>query len=436
MNLTIAELAELPLSAALVDGEEVVARTPEWRGAAPGAVGYRVRRNRLVVSTDDAHPMCATVVDRLLDEIDATTASLPRRQALRATMLAASLRIVAGRAVPDSGTSTDVLEHACAGIASRTALTVMIEEHEPFAVLAPAAAALVLVQFAANAERHDHAESVTLRGTGHTFTVSWQGWPGSPGIATARRRAERERWGLGFARIAADSIGGVLYPPVEDRDGMRCAVLEVGLNHLALPLALISDGAVRKATRAWDEETSLHAGSVVAAEGRAGRCAAAAASAPGVIAHVDGWTARTGRRGVWVAVPPDTIVDRARDVLDGMVHERALWDGVPEPGRSRIVALAAILAAMLGADLVRVPGETWNRRARQVADAYGLGMTVPHFNGLGAVDPRVALFLAAEYGEELEVDGDDLYLRIAENRGEDPLLRVFLSPGDNSLKLS
>jgi hypothetical protein len=436
VNLTLAELAELPLAAALVDGDEVVARTPEWRDAAPGAVCYRVRRNRLVVSTDTTHPMCAPVLDRLLDEIDGTAASLPRRQALRATMLAASLRIVAGRAVSDSGTSADVLEHACAGIASRTALEVALEEHEPFAVLAPAAAALVLVQFATNAERHDRAESLVLRAAGRTFTVAWQGWPGSPGAPTARRRAERQRWGLGFARIAADSIGGVLYPPVQDRDGERCAVLEVGLNHLALPLALIRDGYVSKATRAWDEETSLRPGSAVAAEARAGRCAAAAVLAPGVITRVDGWTARTGRGGVWVAVPPDAIVDRARDVLDGMVHERALWDGVPEPARSRIVAFASILAAMLGADLVRVPGDTWNRRARQVADAYRLAMPVPHFSGAGAVDPRVALFLAAEYGEALEVEGDDLYLRVDGDRGDDPLLRVFLSPGDDSLKLS
>jgi hypothetical protein len=436
VNLTLAEIAELPLAAALVDGDDVVARTPEWQDAAPGAVGYRVRRNRLVVSTDNTHPMCAPVLDRLLDEIDGTAASLPRRQALRATMLAASLRIVAGRAVSDSGTSADVLEHACAGIASRTALDVTIEEHEPFAVLAPAAAALVLVQFATNAERHDHAESVVLRAAGRIFTVAWQGWPGSPGAPTARRRAERQRWGLGFARIATDSIGGVLYPPVRERDGERCAVLEVGLNHLALPLALIRDGCIRKATRAWDEETSLRPGSAVAAEARAGRCATAAVLAPGVIARVDGWAARTGRGGVWVAVPPDAIVDRARDVLDGMVHERALWEGVHEPARSRIVALASILAAMLGADLARVPGDTWNRRALQVAEAYGLAMPVPHFSGAGAVDPRVALFLAAEYGEALEVEGDDLYLRVDGDHGDDPLLRVFLSPGDDSLKLS
>jgi hypothetical protein len=436
MNLTIAELAELPLAAALLDGEEVVARTPEWHEAAPGVVAYRVRRNRLVVSSDETHPMCAPVLDRLLAEIDITAAALPRRQALRVTMLAASLRIVAGRHISDAGTSADVLEHACAGIASRTALRVGIEEDGRFAVLAPAVAALVLVQFASNAERHDNADCVTLRAAAGSFTVRWQASPGSPGAATARRRAERQRWGLGFARIAADSIGGVLYPPAADGEGARSAVLEVGLNHLALPLALIADGRVRKATRAWDEETSLRPGAGLAGHDRARRCAAAAVSAPGAIVRVDGWSARSGRAGVWVAIPPDGIVDRARDVLDGMVHERALWDGVPEPGRSRLVALAAILAAMLGADLVRVPSDTWNRRAPEVAAAYRLAMPVPQFSGVGAVDPRVALFLAAEFGEALETEGDDLYLRIAADRRDDPLLRVFLSPGDDSLKLS
>jgi hypothetical protein len=136
-----------------------------------------------------------------------------------------------------------------------------------------------------------------------------------------------------------------------------------------------------------------------------------------------------------VAIPPDGIVDRARDVLDGMVHERALWDGVPEPQRSRIVALAAILAAILGAELARVPGDTWNRRAQEVARAYGLTMPLPRFTGVGAVDPRVALFLAAEFGEALETEGDELLLRVAADRLDDPLLAVFLSPGDDSLKL-
>jgi hypothetical protein len=435
VNLTLAELAELPLAAAAFDGDDIVARTPEWRDAAPGTVCYRVHRARLVVSTENPHPACAPVLTRLLDEIAGIVLALGHRQALRVGMLAASLRMVAGRAAGTSGTSLDVLEHACAGIASRTALSVAIERDDCFPVLDPAVAALALVQFAANAERHDHASAVSLRASEHTLSVTWDGSPGSPGARTARRRAERERWGLGFARIAADSIGGAVYPPVDD-DGRRTASLEVGLNRLALPLALVAEGTVVKATRAWDEETRLLPGAEIPASSRATLCAAAARAGGGAIARSEGWCARSAAGGTWIAIPPDSATDRARDVLDGMVHERALWDGVPEPGRSRIVALAAILASMLGADLVRVPGATWNRRAPEMARAYGLRMPLPRFLGAGAVDPRVALFLAGEFGDALEADGDDLYLRIAPAHRHDDLVRAFLSEGDDSLKLS
>ncbi len=119
-------------------------------------------------------------------------------------MLAASLRAVAGRVVETAGTSADVLEHACAGIASRTALQVSVVHDQPFAVLGPAVAALVLVQLATNAETHDGATSVTLSGTRHSFTVEWQSrgrtratWNGTPprGPRTLgpRVRADRRR---------------------------------------------------------------------------------------------------------------------------------------------------------------------------------------------------------------------------------------------------
>ncbi len=157
---------------------------------------------------------------------------------------------------------------------------------------------------------------------------------------------------------------------------------------------------------------------------------------PGTIATVEGWCARTGRAGTWVMIPPDGVVERARDVLDGMVHERALWDGVPEPARSRIVALAAIVGSMLGVDLERVPGDTWNRRARAVADAYGLAMPVPVFHGVGAIDPRVALLVARECGEALEADGDELYLRVRRDSRDHPLALALLADGDSAIKLS
>ncbi|HSP64846.1 MAG TPA: hypothetical protein VLO10_01525 [Candidatus Deferrimicrobium sp.] len=437
MNLTIGEVAGLPLAAALLNGTAVLAGTPEWRGSAPGSVSYPVRQARLVVSTDAAPAAaCAAVVDALLDELDATSAGLPHRQALRVAMLAASLRIVAGRDAQAAGTSADVLEHACAGIASRTALEVSVIDEGPFTVLAPAVAALVLVQLAANAERHDGAPSVELRAARGCFFVGWHGAADRAAATTARRRDDRGRWGLGFARIAADSIGGAVHPPVRGAEGVRSAVLETGLDRLCLPLALVRGSTVHKATRAWDEETGLLPGCDLPPEGRAARCAAAATRSPGVIARVAGWCARTARGGTWVAIPPDGVVDRARDVLDGMVHERALWDGVGEPARSRIVARAAIVAAMLGAELDRVPGTTWNRRAPELARAFGVATPIPLFRGAVAVDPRVAVFLASECGEALEANGDDLCLRIRPDRRDDPLVRALLAPGEDAIRLS
>jgi hypothetical protein len=435
VNLTVAEVRHLPFAGALLNGDELLAHTDEWTGAGPGAVTYPARGSRLVLSTHAAHPACAAMVTRLLDEVARVAAAVPRVQSLRLGMLADSLRIVAGRSTATSGAGSDVLEHACAGIASRTALRVGIDRCDDAAVLAPSVAALVLVQLAVNAEAHEQASAVTLSARDGSFTVSWEGAPPRGMPATARRRADRERWGLGFARIAADSIGARLFPP-SDVDGARVALLETGLGHLALPLALVREGTVHKATRAWDEETALLPGSPVPPGSRAARCVERALGSPAEIVRVDGWTARHHAGATWIAVPPDGVADRARDVLDGMVHERALWDATPEPGRSRIVALAAILAALLGGELPRVPGTAWNARVRELAAAYGLAMVVPRFDGVGAVDPRVALFLALEVGERLETDGDHLVLHVSPRHRDDALVRALLPPGATSLKLS
>ena len=435
MNLTLAEVRHLPFAGALLNQGDLLAQTEEWTGGGPGAVTYPVRGSRLVVSTDPAHPECGPMVTRLLDEVAAVAAAVPRVQSLRVGMLADSLRIVAGRHTTASGTAADVLEHACAGIASRAALRVGIDGCDDASVAAPSVAALVLVQLAANAEAHERASMVTLSGRDGSFAVRWQGAPARGTATTSRRRADRERWGLGFARIAADSIGARLLPPV-DEGGDRVALLETGLGHLALPLALVRDGMVHKATRAWDEETALLPGGPLPAGSRAARCVDDAAARPGEVVCVEGWTARYHTGGTWIAIPPDGVIDRARDVLDGMVHERALWDGTPEPGRSRIVALAAILAVLLGGELLRVPGSAWNARAPELAAAYGLAMAVPRFEGVGAVDPRVALFLAREVGERFVTAGDDLFLQLDRDRRDDALVRALLRPGETVLKLS
>src|SRR5207237_10155192 len=134
---------------------DVASCTPGGRGAGPGAAAYPVRRRRLVVCVDPAAPSCAALLERLLDELDAAATAVDAPWSLRLRMLAASLRLVAGRSVAaEGGTSDDVLQLAAAGIEARTALRLDIEHGDARPVRAPEAAALILVQLAAHTERH------------------------------------------------------------------------------------------------------------------------------------------------------------------------------------------------------------------------------------------------------------------------------------------
>src|ERR1700733_4222676 len=329
VNLSLAEIAELPLAAALVDAAgTVIARTPEWDGPGPGAVSYPVRSVRLVVRTQPASAQCDELLTRLLDAIEAAARGLDGTQAQRVRILGGSLRLVAGREPGGWGTTDDVIELARAGITARTALTVDAVAGNARPVLGPDCAAPVLVQLAVNAERHDGATGVRLEVDRTTFRVVWRHTGAAPRITTARRRAERDRWGLGFARIAADAIGGTVYPPRATGDGALAATLELGIRRLALPLAAVRDGRICRATRSWDEETGLAPGSPTGLGSKLATIEAAAASVPGRIVVDGGFSARAGLRALWVAVPPDNATVRAREVITGLIHERALSDHI------------------------------------------------------------------------------------------------------------
>lgn len=434
MNLTIAEIAELPLAAALVDSTgDVVARTPEWDGPGPGAVAYPVRNMRLVVRTRPASQLCDAVLTRLLDAIDAAVEGLDGTHAQRVRILASSLRLVAGREAGGWGTTDEVIDLARAGITARTGLAVDVMTGAVRPVLAPEVAALVLVQLAVNAERHDAAERVRLEVDKTTFRVVWHRAGESVRVSTARRRAERERWGLGFARIAADAIGGTVYPPRTLGNGDVAAILEMGVRRLALPLAAVRDGQILRATRSWDEETSLGPGATACGGTRLGILCAAAQYDRGQIVG-DDWTARAGSRETWVAVPPDDSAVRARDVVTGLIHERALADRLEEPARSTIGALGLLLATLLGEPMPRVPIATWTRRMAELAPAFGIAVPIPRFDGVGAIDPRVVALLAGS-AQRFEVDGDRLWLRIREECREDSAVRVLLRSGEDRIPL-
>ena len=435
MNLGLAEIPELPLAAALVDAAgEVIARTPEWDGAGLGAVAYPVRSTRLVVSTLPASPDCDALLSRLLDAIDRAAADLHGTQAQRVRMLAGSLRLVAGREAVGHGTTGDVLDLARAGITARTALTVEAGPGSSGTVPAPEVVALVLVQLAVNAERHDAAEAVRLEVDRTTFRVIWRNTGSTADVTTSRRREERERWGLGFARIAADAVGGTVYPPRPDGGGSVAATFELGLRRLALPVAAVSGGHVTRATRSWDEETAQVPGSTVDPGSRLDVLLAAAAGRPGAIAQDGGWSARAGSRATWVAVPPDDAAVRARDVVAGLSHERALSDRIGEPLRATIGALALLLATLLGDPMPRVPIAAWTRRMAELRPAFGIEHSVPPFDGVGAIDPQVACLLAAS-GAGFEVDGDRLWLRVRPECRRDPAVRVLLRPGESRIPL-
>ncbi|HYA00101.1 MAG TPA: hypothetical protein VEK76_07080 [Candidatus Binatia bacterium] len=423
MNLTLAEVRDLPLAAALFDWDGAqIAATPDWQGGGAGTVLFGLRAMRLAVATAPPDPAAAAVLDLLLAELSATAASLHGPQRLQVGMLAASLHLVAGRRVSTSGTSHHVIDMAAAGISARTALRLRVDGRPSFPVQAPEVAALCLVQLAVNAERHTRTSEVRLLQEAGAFHLVWAGHAGCAEIVTSRRHLDRERWGMGFCRVAADTLGAAVIPLADRGDGTVGATLELGLNDLALPLAVIRGHRVLKATRTWDEETSSVPGATVEPGSRIAVCLEAAAARPGRVVTHDGWCARLVGDRCWIAIPPDDIVDRARDVLDGMVHERALWEGVSEPHQSRVFALASLLAARLGTALPRVPAGVWNQRMARLAAQLGIPMPAARFRGLGALDPRVVAYLAAEVGAGITTRGDELVLRVRPGLEADPRL--------------
>lgn len=437
MNLSLADLRDLPLAAALIASSgDVIVHTPEWQGGGPGSAAYPVRRNRLVVCCEPAAPRCTELLQLLLAELHATATELGGAQRDLVRMLASSLELVAGRAFEgDVMPARRVLDLARCGIAARTGLQVTVEARDAFEVAGGYAAALVLVQLAANAERHARAETVTLAAHANGLHVSWPGDIGAGAPPTARRHDDRERWGLGFARIAADAIGGVVHAPQRRNPGAVTATLELGVGRLTLPLAMVREGRVARATRAWDEETGALPGTSLAALPRAEHALADAQATPGRIARIDGLSARAVRDAVWLAVPPDDVAGRARDVTDGLTHERVLTEGIGEPRRSRINALAQLLGFVLGAPIQRVPSGAWVRRMRGLAAPFGLAMPVPDFDGVGATDPAVCALLAAEAGVAFEVEDDSLWLRLHPQRLADAVAAPLLGGGADRIRL-
>jgi hypothetical protein len=436
VHLTLADLREIPLAAALVEGRgDVIAHTPEWAAAAPGCIAYPVRGKRLVVATRGGDQPCRDLLDELLATLHEACTAATGASALRLRMITASIGLLAGADPTGAGATADVFELARAGIAARASLRVDVDASGAQPVLAPEVVALVLVQLAVNAETHAHATSVVISHHASSFRVSWAGHNGGHALATARRRADRHRWGMGFARIAADALGATVYAPRENADGTTEATLELGLGRLALPLAAVRDDRVARATRAWDEETKVIPGAPVTASPRLAAVVDAARAGGGAIALVDGWAARAAGSLVWVAVPPDDAGARMHDVLDGLVHERALTEGLSPAHGSRLRALSLILGVCLGRDMPRVPADAWRRRMLTLASVFP-SLDVPSFDGLGAIDPDVVALLAARTGGIFDIDGDHMSLHVRNGESGDAVVRALLPIGEHRIPLA
>jgi hypothetical protein len=135
-----------------------------------------------------------------------------------------------------------------------------------------------------------------------------------------------------------------------------------------------------------------------------------------------------------VTVPPDDGAVRAREVVTGLVHERALSEHIEEPARATIAALALLLATLLGEPVPRVPMTAWTRRMAELGPAFRLTDPLPAFDGVGAIDPQVVALLATS-GDGFEVEGDRLWLRIREECRDDAAVRVLLRPGEDRIPL-
>ena len=413
MRLTAADVAELPFSCALFDRQgHLVAGTPEWRGASLGALTYEAAIGSIVVVPDGSSSDVDELVVELVAEVVAASADLPRADRLNVEMLAVGLSLVAGHSLTQGspGSMSDVVEYVREGIRrSVPSVTLSVAGEVEAVVAAPAAVALGLVQLARNAAVHGGAAEITLRlSRGPTFRVEWRDNVDRAVISTARRPDQRKRWGLGFARILADALGGVVTAPGAVAPGIVGSAIGLGSPRFSAPVASAIRGTIERASRAWDEETGLPPGSAL--DHRVEVAVRAAEARPGQIGFSDVYRARATGSRVWLGIAPQSSLGRARDVLHGIQHENSLLSA-REPHATRIFALASILAAVVtGQRPEPVPPATWERGFGPACDALGVA-PVPALadDRLRFPEPRVTAYLLATLGGEV-VEGSALRL--------------------------
>lgn len=423
MRLSAADVAALPLPVALFDRDgALLASSAEWAGGGPGTVVYRLPAASLAVGCDEQDADIAGLLTELVTAMREGAKACEGAQQLRLGALASSVALVAG--IPDlhGGSTGDVLDNLAALLSTVSAHGVTTGEHTPGAVPDAPVLALALLQLVINARRHDDATDVTIDiDPGPAFRVRWHGELPPQGISTARHQADRDRWGLGFVRLAMDALGGVYLSPASHGFDQVTAILSVDPSpRLQLPLAAIRNGVVDAASPAWDEETQLPPGSRLPE--RWSRLVDAASNSPRGIQHARTARARAVAGTVWIAIPPEGTADRARDVIRGLEHERDLLDA-PQPFATVVEGLAGVIALLLGDDPHRVTPTAFDEGYAIAAEAVAAPPFPGRFTGPAAPGPALIAVLASRVAAKLSMRDDRLAVQASEQHRGDSIIR-------------
>ena len=439
MRLGDADLASIPGAAAWFSSSgALIAATPEWRGRTPGTTAYCAGELTLLVTADADDADTAALCDRLVDTLQCGGQQTTGRQRLRLETVVACLRMILGSHLPQEGSTSDVVALLDASLELANPPVRLDSSSSATARRCPSPhlVALALKQLATNAQRHSGASSLTLLvSEGPTFRLRWRGSPLARPIATSRHPSRRDRWGAGFARLAADAVGAVIYDPITIEDGALEVVFAIQPSdlRLRLPLALVdSTSTVTRSTRSWDEETHALPGQRLA-DHEATRAYEDATAVDGQTARSGAFAGRASASGVWVALLPADTQAQAADLIAGLAHEHDLLR-VPEPHRTLVLGLAAVIRTGLGAR-----PQPWDRSAvagpfATASAALGLeptSLAVPH-DAPTAPDPLLTAFVVSELGGQPTWDSVRARWRLdrADARRSPAVARQLMTGGD------
>jgi hypothetical protein len=345
-------------------------------------------------------------------------------------VLAASLELVAGRPIAkeDVGSSDEVLFAAQSAIEARVngiqVLTVPITP-EVKDVRAPALVALAMTQFAVNANKHEGATQVRLSvKPGPSFFVEWASEDTeSAAIDSSRHHDRRGGWGWGFIQLAADALGATAVPPGPLGEGIKGAVFSMGAPRIALPLAVIQDGIVRRCTTSWDQDRRLPAFGAPT-NALVEKVVEAAQASEGEIVALDFYRARHVGDCTWICLTPETGLERIRDVLHGLSHERTLFRA-PAPHNTIVDALVDLVGiTALSNPWPSVPLSIWSSGFEGARVALGLAAQ-PEIDCMVFPDPRITAYLLSVLDGQLVQKGEQVFVSVNPVHRNDPLTRLL-----------